>query len=402
MNELEQKILDHAISHWQKDFTGINGINVAEVLDLEHKTVLGIFDELEKQGKGNVRRDVKLYQISISLLDNQPNVGEPQEVNTHIFFPSKDVLTEDYYKQGFHRKSTPEYKSRLLKGYSQIHLLYFENEVLKKYLDRREIYDIESTVTGGHIRLTNEYMYSLSDDEFDKVAFPTIRFGKRHLARGDIAITVILHDLSELPEKDQAYWYSHEIEEPQFLPKDPDFEIFFRRNFEAEFLNDNDPLSELLNEINEINAIVGDSGLFAIVSNPYVSYPVVNTYKSFCDSCSELYKVVGSDSINEKKVKNILKNRFGFSEQDFVHKKSKRPLGKLDLFKRFCGKIGCEHLFDTIEEIKSYRISADHKVVSPKLTEQNFIAEYRQICHKLKDDLILLRQEIEKIGLHPK
>jgi hypothetical protein len=398
MNELEQKILDYTVTHWQKESTGISGINIAGAFGIQHEIVLSVFDELEKQEKGTVRRDVKLYQISISRLDDQPKVVEPEEVNTHIFFPSKDVLTESFYKGNFHRLNTPEYKARLLKGYSQIHLLYFENEVLKRYLDRREIYDVENTVVGGHIRLAYEYMTALSDEEFDKVAFPTIRFGKRRLANGNIAITVILHDLSELPEKDQAYWYSHEIEEPQFAPKDTDFEIFFRRNFEAEFLDDNDPLQEVINEIVEINALVGNNGLFGITSNPYLSYPVVNTYKSFCDSCSELYKLIGSDSINEKTVKSLLINNFGFSQQDFIHQESKRPIGKLDLFKRLCGKINCEHLFETIEEIKSHRISADHKVVSPKITEQNFIAEYRQILHKLKDDLSLLRQQIMKLG----
>lgn len=253
MNELEKKILDYTVTHWQKHLTGISGINVAEALGIQHEIVLSVFNELEKQEKGTVRRDVKLYQISISQLDDQPKVGEPEEVSTHIFFPSRDVLTESFYKENFHRLNTPEYKARLLKGNSQIHLLYFENEVLKRYLDRREIYDVENTVVGGQICLTYEYMTSLSDDEFDKVAFPTIRFGKRQLVNGNVAITVILHDLSELPEKDQAYWYSHEIKKPQFASKDSDFEIFFRRNFEAEFLDDNDPLQEVINEIIEIN-----------------------------------------------------------------------------------------------------------------------------------------------------
>ena len=137
--------------------------------------------------------------------------------------------------------------------------------------------------------------------------------------------------------------------------------------------------------------------MFGITSNPYLSYPVISTYKSFCDSCSELYKLIGADSINEKSVKSLLMNNFGFSQQDFIHQESKRPIGKLDLFKRLCSKTNCEHLFETIEEIKSHRISADHKVVSPKITEQNFIAEYRQILHKLKDNLYLLRQQIMKL-----
>lgn len=400
MNDLEQKILAYSISHWQKDFSGISGIKIAEDFDIQHETVLKVFDDLEKQEMGSVRRDVALYQISISIIqpDNNAQIGEPKEIITSIFFPSKSVL-ESFYEGEFHKLNTPEYKSRLLKGYSQIDLIYFKPEVLRKYLDLLEIYDIQNTVTGGYIQLNSEYSSGLSDDEYDKVAFALIRFGKRQLADGSVTITVILHDLSELPEKEQAYWYSHEMENPHFARIDPDFETFFRRNFEAEFLDDNDPLEEVIGEINEINLLVGDSGLFSVTSNPYLCYPVVNTYKSFSDSCSELYKIIGSDSINEKKLKYLLQKHFGFSQQDFIHTQSKRPLGKLDLLKQFCTKIGCLNLIDNIEEIKNHRVSADHRVILPKITEQNFITEFRRILHELRENLSLLHQKIEELEL---
>jgi hypothetical protein len=401
MSDLEQKILTYTVSHWQNNFCGISGIKVAEDFDIQHETALKVFDELEKQEKGSVRRDVALYQISISIIqpDNNAQIAKPKEIITSIFFPSKDILTESFYENEFHRLNTPEYKSRLLKGSSQTHLIYFKVEVLRKYLDLREIYDIESTVTGGYIQLNNKYSSGLSDDEYDKVAFSLIRFGKRQLTNENVTVTVILHDLSELSEKEQAYWYSYEIEDPQFAKTDPDFEIFFRRNFEAEFLNDNDPLEEVIDEINEINSLVGDNGLFTVTSNPYLSYPVVNTYKSFSDSCSELYKIIGSDSINEKKLKYLLQKHCGFSQEDFVHPQSRRPLGKLDLLKQFCKKINCENLFDNIEEIKNYRVSADHRVISPKITERNFITEYRRMLHKLRNNLSLLHQQIKKLEL---
>lgn len=395
MKTLEQEILDYSISHWQEDFSGISGINIAEHFGVPHEKALKILDKLEKQDKGSVRRDVVLYQLTISV--NEPKFESPKEINTSIFFPSKDILTESFYSNELHRQNVPEYKARLYKGGSQIQLLYFDHEVLDRYLNHREIYDIEDTVASGDIQLSHEYLSGLSEDELEKIDFPLVRFGKRRLSNGTAVITVILHDLSELPEKEQAHWYAHEIEEPQFATDDTDFEIFFRRNFEAEFLDDNDPLQKILEEISKLNVLVGENGLFTIDSNPYLSYPVVNTYKSFCDSCSELYKLLSPDSLSEKKLKYFLQKHFNFSANDFIHPTSQRPLGKLDLLKRLCNKVGCDSLFSTIEEIKSHRVSADHKVTHPSIAEKNYITEFRRISHKLSTNLKSFAQEIEKL-----
>lgn len=400
MKTLEQKILDYSISHWQKDFTGISGINIAQHFKIPHKKVLAIFDELEKQKKGSIRRDVKLYQLTISV--NKPKFGKPKEINTSIFFPSKDILTESFYSNELHRKNIPEYTARLYKGGSQIQLLYFDHEVLDRYLKHREIYDIEDTVASGDIHLSHEYLSGLTEDELEKIDFPLVRFGKRHLSNGTAVITVILHDLSELPEKEQAHWYAHEKKEPLFSTNDTDFEIFFRRNFEAEFLDDNDPLQKVLEEISKLNALVGEKGLFTIESNPYLSYPVVNTYKSFCDSCSELYKLIGPDSLSEKQLKHFLQKHFSFSANDFIHPTSQKPLGKLDLLKRICNKVGCDSLFNIIEEAKNHRVSADHKVTQPSIAEQNYITEFRRILYELSMSLKSFAQEIEKLKAREK
>ena len=395
MKTLEQKILDYSISHWQKDFTGISGIDIAQYFKIPHKKVLAILDELEQQKKGSIRRDVKLYQLTISV--NKPKLGSHKEIITYIFFPSKDVLTESFYSNELHRQNIPEYKARLHKGGSQTQLLYFNHEVLDRYLKHREIYDIEDTVASGDIHLSHEYLSGLTKDELEKIDFPLVRFGKRYLSNGTAVITVILHDLSELPEKEQAHWYAHEMEEPQFATNDTDFEIFFRRNFEAELLDDNDPLQKVLEEISKLNALVGEKGLFTIDSNPYLSYPVVNTYKSFCDSCSELYKLLSPDSLSEKQLKHFLQRHFNFSANDFIHPTSQKSLGKLDLLKRFCNKVGCDNLFNVIEEIKNHRVSADHKVTNPSIAEQNYITEFRRILHELSMSLKSFTQEIEKL-----
>jgi hypothetical protein len=400
MKTLEQKILDYSVSHWQENSSGISGTNIAEHFGVPHEMVSEIFDRLEKQEKGSVRRDVTLCQFSISI--NKPEVESKKEIHTSIFFPSRDILTEYFYSAELHRLVIPEYKTRLYKGGSQIQLLYFDNEVLERYLNHLEIYDIEDTVASGYIHLSDKYLLGLSEDELEKVVFPPIRFGKRHLFDGSVAVAVILHDLSELPEKEQAHWYSHEIKEPLFATNDSDFETFFRKNFEAELLDDNDPLEKVLGEVSKINALVGENGLFTIDNNPYLSYLVVNTYKRFCDSCSELYKLFSPDSLNDKNLKYLLQKHFDFSENDFFHPQTNRPLGKLDLFKRFCCKIGCGDLFRVIEEVKNHRVSADHKVTRPNVAEQNYITEFRRILHDLSVYLESFAQEIKKLKLSEK
>jgi hypothetical protein len=395
MKTLEQKILDYSILHWQEDFCGVSGIDIAKHFEVPHEKVLKILDKLEKQEKGMLRRNVVLYQLIIGI--NESKFGGPKEINTSIFFPSKDILTESFYSNELHKQNIPEYKARLLKGGSQIQLLYFEHEVLDRYVNHLEIYDVEDTVTGGNIHLNHEYLLGLSEDELDKIDFPNVSFGKRHLSNRTEVITVILSDLSYLPVKEQIYWYAHEIEAPLFATNDTDFEIFFRRNFEAEFLDDNDPLLIILEEVSKLNTLVGANGLFTIESNPYLSYPVVNTYKSFCDSCSELYKLFSPDSLSEKKLKEFLQKHFNFSMNDFIDPISHRQFGKLGLLKLLCNKVGCENLLIVLEEIKNHRVSADHKVTHPSITEQNYINEFRRISQVLSMSLKSFTQEVEKL-----
>ena len=394
MKTLEQKILDYSISHWQKDFTGISGIDIAQYFKIPHKKVLAILDELEQQKKGSVRRDVKFYQFIISV--NKPKFGSPKEITTSIFFPSKDVLTESFYSNELQRQNIPEYKARLYKGDLQIQPLYFNHEVLDRYLKHREIYDIEDTVAGGDIHLSYEYLSGLTEDELKKIDFPHVRFGKRRLSNGTAVITVILYDLSKLPEKEQAYWYSHEIPESQFSTNDKDFEIFIRRNFEAEFLDDNDPLQNVLTEIGKINRLLENDGLFAASNNPYLSYPYVNTYKAFSDSCSELYKLVGPDSLQERTLRDLLTTYFNYQQQNFSHPETGRPLGKMDLFKRLCVNLGCSKLPPIIERIREHRISADHCVISPKPENKDYLAEFRILLQELYEGLCEFRTRVER------
>jgi hypothetical protein len=386
MGDLKQRVMDYSIRHWHEHFTGISGLEVAERLNVSHERVLRAFDELEREGKGFTRRDVTLYQLSKSF--DGPKLGEAKPVVTHIFFPAQEVLAESFYSSTLCRSNIPEYKARLHKGGSQVRLVYFSSEVLTRYLEHIEIFEVEDSVTGG-------YICSRQEDQ-DSTDFPLLRFGKRHLSDGTLVVTAILWDLSELPEKEQAYWRSYELKYPCFATQDTDFTIFYRRDFEAEFLDDNDPLQNVLTEIGKINGLLESDGLFAARNNPYLSYPSVNTYKAFSDSCSELYKLVGPDSLQERTLRDLLTAYLNYQQQDFLHPKTGRPLGKMDLFKRLCVNLGCGKLPPIIERIGEHRISADHRVISPKRENKDYLAEFRILLQELYEGLCEFRTQVER------
>lgn len=387
MGDLKQRVMDYSIKHWREHFTGISGLDVAEHLNVSHEIVLRAFDELEREGKGFTRRDVTLYQLSMSF--DRPKLGEARPAVTSVFFPAPEVLTESFHSSTLCRSNIPEYKARLHKGGSQVQLVYFSSEVLTRYLEHIEIFEVENSVTGG-------YICSRQEDQ-DSTDFPLLRFGKRHLSDDTVVVTAILWDLSELPEKEQAYWRSYELEDPRFATQDPDFTIFYRRDFEAEFLDDNDPLQNVLTEISKINELFESDGLFATRNNPYLSYPSINTCKSFSDSCSELYKLVGPDSLQERTLRDLLTTYFNHQQQDFLHPKTGRPLGKLDLFKRLCGNLECDELPRIIERIKKHRISADHRVISPQRENKDYLAEFRILSQGLYEGLCKFRTQAERL-----
>lgn len=391
MRRIEKKILDYAIEHWHSDFTGVSGISISQRLNTPHSKVLQVFNSLEEKGYGSLRSKVKLY--SLELNPDSKDFGNHCEIITSIFFPSRNVLKK-YIEEEFIQKEIPEYKLRLQKGDSQIRLYYFDHEVLQKYLDHPEIYDVSNSVIGGNIHIKYDYYKMLSEEEIDQILFPTIRFGKRKLVDDSIALSVIVHDLSELPDKEQKYWNSYEIESPEFCLDDPDFEKFFRRDFGAEFIDDEDPLSFLFDEINKINELFSPNFFFSVVENPYLGYPIVNSEKSISDCCSELFKIIGPNSFNTKLLERILTEKFGLTEEDFYNRESNRKKSKFVLFALICQNLDIDQLIEVVNDIKDLRISADHRIIIPGLTAKNYISDFRRLVHKLSNNLRILRKKL--------
>ena len=127
-----------------------------------------------------------------------------------------------------------------------------------------------------------------------------VRFGKRRSESGSTMVTAILHDLAEMPAPEQRHWHSHEVEPTGFARDDTDFIRYVARTFEGEFVEYDDPIRKILDLVEEADKIVADTPMFSHKANPYLAYPVSNTKKDFVDSWSELYKVVGVDSLNKE------------------------------------------------------------------------------------------------------
>ncbi|EXA54843.1 hypothetical protein J504_3647, partial [Acinetobacter baumannii 348935] len=72
-------------------------------------------------------------------------------------------------------------------------------------------------------------------------------------------------------------------------------------------MNYTDELSDLTNNLESLNSLF-ENNIFNKVQNIYCRPPVENTQKSYFDSCSELFKLVGPNNINQKTLKDFLRN----------------------------------------------------------------------------------------------
>jgi hypothetical protein len=390
---LPRKVLNLAVIHWNANFTGISAIAIAEQLCLSHEDALTIVRELAKTGKGSINDNVTLHPVSITINDEVIS-EELDEVITAIFFPSKQALEDHFRASDLIHADIPEYKARLHKGYSQIHLFYFSVEVLRRYKTHLEMFSVDDTVSGGLIGPNRDYLNTLSEEDADQFWF-SLDFGKRRLEDGNISVTVILNDLASLPSAEQRHWHSHEIVNPSFVNNDIDFARFFLRNFEGEWIDYDDPLEKTLEAIVSVNEHAGEKSIFRNTENPYLSYPLSNTFKDFCDSCSELYKLVGPDNIDSMAIKLLLMKYYGMNLDDFIHQETKRPLSPLQLLGLLANKIPAGFLImHRIDEIRKFRVEANHKIVQPEYSTENYVDRFRGICSSLYAALTRLMQGI--------
>ena len=127
MKEHDKKldeIVSLAVEHWNKNFCGISGINISERLAKTNEEVMSAMEKLNELGMGSLNRNVQLFSIKIG--PKTPNSKFPDKpTTTHVFSPSKKLLSEHYYNSELVRQNQPEYKARMHQGGHPLELAYF-------------------------------------------------------------------------------------------------------------------------------------------------------------------------------------------------------------------------------------------------------------------------------------
>lgn len=285
------------------------------------------------------------------------------------------------------------YANRLHKGDSPIESYYFDQEVLQRYFNHPEQYSIEDGMTGGSILTKDEYYFSLPEESRDIKTFAQIRYGKRRLKDGSIVVTVIAIDLARLPYKEQQYWTSYEIKNPQFAEKDEAFEAYFRSQFLAEFVSYEDPLYQIYGIVKDINDIfirLEGAKLFKNDrENPYLRYPITNTLKAYQEAHKELFKLIGSDALDKDVLFRLLKNRLGIKEKVLKNSEGKIK-GSWALLKVLIEKTPGA-TFDPLKECQEARVKDAHIIEKARLPNMDFRQKFQDDCRRILGTLSRLK-----------
>lgn len=371
-------ILTVTIEVWFRNFAGTSALDVAQRLSIDHTTVMCTFEELASLGDGSLNSNVELVQLSFDL--EKPIIGFKQTpVITHIFFPSKETLRKAFFASDLPQQRLPEYTTRLYLGAHQIGLVYFQEEVLVRYLEHPEFYENNDSLAGGETS-------TLSAAPEERYLY--VRYGKCRLKSGQVAVTAIYKDLADMRPLEQRYWHSHEIESPEIDKRDVHFQNFLRRTYEGDRVDFEDPITRVLEAVAKVNAAVGGIPLFAKTRNVHLRFPVEQTYKSYCDSASELYKIIGPDNMQQRRLRMLLSEKFSIGGSDLVHAESKRPFSTLQLLAMLEKKIGHEGLVSgPVRAVSELRIEADHKVLEPDVELNTFSRKFAQVCNGVAESL---------------
>jgi hypothetical protein len=379
--EQSSRVVAYAVEVWGRTHGGISGLDIAENLSIAHDDVLRILEDLNANGHGSLNRNVELYQVRIDL-ENPSDKMEGARVTTHIYFPSKEILHRAFFASDLPSKNVPEFKKRLHLGASQIGLVFFTEEVLTRYLDHPELYEIHDSLAGGDIS-------SLSESPEDRQLY--VRYGKSKLKSGKTAVTAIVHDLSVMSPSEQRYWHSHEIEQPIIDRTDQNFKQFLARTYDGEFVDFPDPISEVAEAMASVNETLAPEKLFTRPENIHLRLPVEQTYKALCDSASELYKLVGPDGISQLTLRKHLASRHGLLEDAFIHKESGRPLSTMQLITLLESLTSPSSSYaKAVKKVGDLRIDADHKVLTKEAGTENYSDMFAALCSEIKAGLASL------------
>jgi hypothetical protein len=299
------KVLREAVSYWKQHFKGAGALELSESLGLPHGRVVAILRNLESRGLGWCR-PIDAGQRMILELDGDAGVrvrSEPCPPSV-IFFPGHEALLEEFRRAGV---DYGPYSNLLHLGESQVALRYFGAPVLADYFAQQEKYRCEDQANWGYVDTKDQYYLSLTEAEQHRWGV-SVRYGKRRLAGGGMAVAAILIDLARLHPAEQRRWECYELKAPSFDREDPGFRDFVRQEFEGERVDHGDPIQGVYDAIRGANEAAAPCKLFRREqANPHLVYPVFNNRKAYSAAHKELQKIVGRDNLDVKALRCLLR-----------------------------------------------------------------------------------------------
>ena len=229
------EILEYCSKKWFDNPAGISALDLAQHFQITNEAAMRIFGSLNELEYGTLNRNVKLYSAHFNPKNVSKSLNFKEEI-THIFFPSSKVLATYYEKLGLLRQNIPEYEKRLKLGAGQVNQAYFEEEVLRKYFNHPEKYEVEDSESGGSVLSRGE-----------EIPYIWVRYSKRKLVNGNIVVGAIYKDLAAMSDTDQKYWASYEVKEAKFVEyeKDEAYQRFVKNQFYGEFADYVDPIADI-------------------------------------------------------------------------------------------------------------------------------------------------------------
>ena len=366
---MKDKILNEVILYWKKKFAGIGSQQLSPLIGLSHTSTIDKLKELATEGVLNLQEGYS---------------------DTLIAFPSRGILEQVFKEE---QADYGVFTNRLHMGDSQLKHYYFKEEVLGKYLRSPDLYKIHDDIVCGTIMARDIY-YSIHKNGEDIEPFGQIRYGKRVLKDGSLAIAVILWDLSELPKTGQYHWASNEILNPEFAPTDEGYENYLKQNFGGERVNYEDPLCMIYNTVRSINEVLGQKLFRHDSGNPYLRYLVLNNEKEYQKAHTELFKVIGRDSLNKSVLLRILREQVQIQEDELLDE-NRESKGQWALFKVLITHIP-NVSFAPFQECHDARAADTHKVTEAALPKEDLTKKFRRDCLYMLEGLKRLQCFIDK------
>lgn len=379
---VRSKLFRYIIERWKSNFTGTSALELADYFNLPHKRAIKILDKLASSGRLHLR-ETQLGQMKIHIVNGKTVVEDYSGVlvDTLMAFPERHILESIFRGEG---RDYGVFTNRLHTGDSQIKQYYFRQDVLDRYLRHQDRYNVYDTIVSGHISTKDAYYFSLPEHTRDDV-LAILRYGKRRLKGGNTAIAVIVKDLSSLSYQEQQYWASYELTNIEFAEEDREYEQYVRMMFNGEWGEYEDPLEQIYNMVSNLNSIttktVGGKLYDNIPEDLHSGYIVINTIEVYQSAHKELYKVLGTDSLNKKVIIGLLKRVFDVKEDDLL-KQDGEEKGTWELFKTLVGeRMNID--FGPLQRCHDARISNAHKIVKKALPDTDMTIKFREDCKEI-------------------